>query len=136
FRSNTDADQPGWDAAQNRENAEELKDQRRFRPSLACQNSADDPLLDRELQPLRKAHRHHAPLLDCLEVFVRYLAAEERTGEPVSGCNGVLYSDIDSDTAYWRHRVGRITNADQPRPPPCLQSIDGDAEELDVLPKS
>ena len=55
------------------------------------QNAADDPFLDGELQPLRKAHRQGAALLDGLKIVVRYCAAAKRAGEPVGGGNRILH---------------------------------------------
>jgi hypothetical protein len=47
--TNTDPDQPGRNAAQNRKDTKKLEEQWRLRPSLAFQNAADDPPLDGEL---------------------------------------------------------------------------------------
>jgi hypothetical protein len=47
--SNTDPDQPGRNAAQNRKDTKKLEEQRRLRPSLTFQNAADDPPLGGEL---------------------------------------------------------------------------------------
>ena len=59
---NAEPEQAGRDAPQDRKEIEKPEDERRLRPPLACQNAADDPLLDGELEPLREAHGQGAPL--------------------------------------------------------------------------
>ena len=51
-------------------NPEELEKQRWFRPPLAFENAANDPPLDGELQPLCKADREGAAVLDRPQIVV------------------------------------------------------------------
>ena len=101
---------------------------------MACQDAADDPPLDGELQSLREPHRQRAPLFDGLEIGVRHFARAQRAGEPIGGGDRILHRHVDANAADRRHRVRRVADADQSGPPPFLQPIDGDAEQLDVVP--
>ena len=111
-----------------------LKTERRLRPLAGLEDAADDPLLDRELQPLRELHRRGAPGLDRLKILVRRLARAERAGEPVGRGDRVLHRDIDPHAADRRHRMRGIADADEPGPRPFSQPIHRDAEQLDVVP--
>jgi hypothetical protein len=82
----------------------------------------------------REAHRQAAPLLDGLKIFVPQRAFAQWAREPIGGGDRVLHREIDSHAADRRHRMCRIADADQSRPPPASQSIDRDAEEADVVP--
>ena len=68
--TNADPNQPGRNATQSRKNPEELEKQRWFRPPLAFENAANDPPLDGELQPLCKADREGAAVLDSPQIIV------------------------------------------------------------------
>ena len=101
---------------------------------MASQNAADDPPLDGKLQPLGKAHRQGASLLDRLKILVRHPAGAKRARKPVRGGDRVLHRHVDAHPADRRHRVRRIADAQEPRAPPFSQPIDGDAEQADVVP--
>jgi hypothetical protein len=75
FGPKPNPNQPSWHAAQNRKNGKELEKHRRRRRPVAFQHAADDPFLDRELQPLREAHRQRAPVLYGLKILVAYLSS-------------------------------------------------------------
>ena len=61
-----------------------------------------------------------------------YLA---KAGSPTfAGRRRTRSAPAQINAADRRHRVRRIANADQSRSPPFPQSIDRDAEELDVIP--
>ncbi len=111
-----------------------FKNERRLRPLMGLQNGADDSPLDGELQPLREPHGQSAALLDGLKILVRHLARAERFGEPVGRGDCVLHRHVDAHAADRRHRMRRIADAEEPRPPPFLQPIDRDAEQFDVVP--
>src|ERR1700730_9287870 len=68
--TNADPNQPGRNATQSGQNPEELEKQRWFRPPLAFENAANDPPLDGELQPLCKADREGAAVLDSPQIIV------------------------------------------------------------------
>src|SRR5205823_13933731 len=46
----------------------------------------------------------------------------------------VLNSEIDADAADRRHCMSGIADHQQTRPPPLLQPIDGNRQELDIVP--
>jgi hypothetical protein len=81
--------QPGRNTAEGWKNSKELEEQRRLWPLPTCENAADNPFLDGERKPLRKAHRQDTPLLDGLKIVVGHLAIAQRAGELVGGGNRV-----------------------------------------------
>src|SRR6185437_9636121 len=49
------------------------------------------------------------------------------------GCHRILDGDIDPDSSYRRHGVGRIADEEQPGPPPLPQEIDHHGQKLHVI---
>src|SRR3954467_15315132 len=65
---------------------------------------------------------------------MRFPWAPERVGETVRGRDRILDREVDPDAADRRHRVRGVADAQQAGPPPALQAVDRDRQELDVLP--
>ena len=98
------------------------------------ENRVDDPLLDRDLHRLRQARRQGAAALHGGEMRIGQRAVAQRHGEDVGGGDGVLDREVDADPADRRHRVRAVADAQQARPPPALQPIDRDGQQLDIVP--
>jgi len=86
------------------------------------------------LESLGHAGRKFAPFLDCLECALRDPGFEQRLRKNVRGCNRVLNGQIDADTADRRHGMGGITDAQKTGPRPVPEPVDGDRQQLDIVP--
>jgi hypothetical protein len=64
----------------------------------------------------------------------RHRSKPQRREEYFGGGDGVLHRQIDADRAHGRQRMGGIADAQQAGPIPARQSVDGHAEQLDVVP--
>jgi len=113
---------------------EEPQQQRRRRFSGALKNAPNHPVLDEQLEALRRASRELPTALDRLQSVLTRGSLQQARGQDVGGGNGVLDSQIYPDTADWRHRVSRISNTQQAWPVPNPKAIDSDSQQLDVGP--
>ena len=75
-----------------------------------------------------------AATLDGVEVLAGHVPPPERVGETVRGRNRILDGEVDPHTPDRRHGVRGVADAQHAGPPPALQAVDRDGQELDVLP--
>ena len=131
---------PGRNALKPGEAGEEAEGQRWSCPRLrgqrwaALKQPADDPRLDRALDPLDHPRRQHAPRLDPGKQPVDRLTPGERRGEDIGRRHRILDGEVDPHPADRRHGVGGIADRQQPRPMPAGQPVEGDGQQLDVVP--
>ena len=64
------------------------------------------------------------------------IPARSFDSEQVGRSDRVLDRQVDADAADRRHRVRRVADAEQARLRPLRQAIDGDGEQLDVVPRA
>ena len=114
--------------------AQQAEQQRRPDRLAGAQDAADDPVLDKYLQRLRRFGRKLPPALDRTQIVGADHAPQQRLGENVRRRHRVLDRQVDADPADRRHRVGRVADAQQPRPMPYPQAVDRHAQQLDVVP--
>jgi len=69
LRSESEADHPGWNPAEEWDERQQPDCERRRKPVRAAEGAPDNAILNRELHPLRHAGRPLTPLLDQLEVL-------------------------------------------------------------------
>src|SRR5205085_940834 len=65
---------------------------------------------------------------------VDWLPSRHRSGKNVRRRDRVLDREIDADAAYGRHRMRRIADREQSRPPPALQPVERDGEQIHLIP--
>ncbi len=106
-----EADQAGRYAAQQRPLSEEPKSQRRRELPGALEYAADHPVLDKELELLRRAGRELPSALDRLQVVLPGGSLPETGGQDVGSGNRVLNRQIDAHPADRRHGVGGVPDA-------------------------
>src|SRR6516164_2481223 len=94
----------------------------------------DHPILDEQLEPLRRASREFPTALDRLQVVLVGGSLQEARGQDIGSGNGVLNCQIYADAADRRHGVCRIADTQQAGPVPNPQAIDSDSQQLDVGP--
>ena len=75
-----------------------------------------------------------ATALNLGEVVLTHGTARELRRQNIGRRHRILHRDVDADAADRRHRVRGISDAEQSRPRPALQPVDGDGEQLDVVP--
>lgn len=121
-------------AAQQRPSAHQPQKQWQRGLLPSAQHAADHAILQEDLQALRKTGRQLPPPLHCAKVIGDDSPSPERGGQDVGRGDSILDGEIDPDTAYRRHRVGGITDAQQPGPIPPPQAIDANGQKLDLAP--
>ena len=84
--------------------------------SVMAQHVADDALLHEELHRLHHLGRPFAPRLHLGKQLAGHAPLAQRLPENIGGGDRVLNGEIDADAADRRHGVGRIADAEQPRP--------------------
>src|ERR1700738_2555258 len=99
-----EAEQAGWNAAQQRPLPEEPKSQRRRELPGTLEYAADHPVLDEELELLRRAGRELPSALDRLQVVLPGGALPETGGQDVGSGNRVLNCEIYAHPADPTHR--------------------------------
>jgi hypothetical protein len=99
-----------------------------------AQRTRDDAVLNKYLDRLSHACRPLAPLLHGREVMRGDGPSAKRLREDVGGCDRVLDSKINADTADGGHGVRGVAEAQQTGAVPAGQSVDRDREQLDVVP--
>jgi len=87
-----------------------------------------------DLNRLSHARGKFAACLNFLEVGIGGGSGGQNGNENVRGGDGVLNSEIDANAADGRHGVRGIADAEKAAAGPVAQAIDGDGEELDVVP--
>jgi hypothetical protein len=90
--------------------------------------------LQEYLQALRKTGWQFPPPLHGAKMIAADGPLPERGGENVGSRDGILHGKVDADAADRRHRVGGVTDAQQPGPIPLAQAIDANGQEFDIVP--
>src|SRR5262249_59606886 len=91
-------------------------------------------VVNEDSYPLGGARWEHAPALHIRQIALADRTVAQRVNEPIGRRHGVLDGEINPDATYRRHRVRRVTDAQEPRPVPSPQPVDFDGQELDVIP--
>ena len=94
FGAKPDADQAGWNAAQQRPSPDELHGQGRRQFAGALEDMPDHPVLDEQLEPLGRASREFPTVLDRLQVVVAGSSLQKARDQDIRRRNGVLNSQI------------------------------------------
>src|SRR4051794_8081199 len=108
FRADADADEARRNAAQHREMFQQLQRPGWRDPFIRSENSANQSILNEYLYGLCEPSRQFAAALNPFQVGSGYVIPSKRRCEKIGGGNGVLNSQIDSDTPDGRHRMRRI----------------------------
>jgi len=103
---------------------QELHEKRGLWP-LALERRADDVVLHQDLYALGDARGKFTALLHSLKCSKRYSPAEQGLNEDIGGGDRILYRQINADAADGRHGVGGVSYAEQPRPVPATQPVNG-----------
>src|SRR5436309_14302973 len=90
--------------------------------------------MHRLLRRLNHSRREETAILHTCEQRIEILAVRQWPGEDVGRGNGVLHREIDAYAANRRHGVSRVTDRQQTEPPPGFEAVEGDCQQLDLLP--
>jgi hypothetical protein len=102
--------------------------------SGASQNSFDDVVLDGDLDGLCGARWELPTSLNRLEFAQGRCPAQERCSQEVGRSDRVLNGQVDSNAAYWGHRVSGVANAQKTRPRPLREPVNLHSQQADVFP--
>jgi hypothetical protein len=86
------------------------------------------------LYPLRHASRKLAAALYLCEISSADRTVAKGSCQQISRCHGILNCEIDSYAAHRRHRVSRVSDAEQAGAIPLPQAVDSDSQQLQVAP--
>src|SRR5262245_19390559 len=87
-----------------------------------------------DLNGLRNARRKLASSLYRGECCFGRLSTLQIFRKHVCRGHSILDRQIDADSSSWRHRVGRIPDAQETRPIPTPEPVYFDGEDLDLFP--
>ena len=130
------ADQPRRKPPQKREPVEQREHEGRARLRGHAEHIADDALLHEELHRLSHLGRPLAALLHLGQQLLSHESRAQRLGKNIGSGDGILNGEVDADAADRGHGVGRIADAEQPRPAPALETVDAHREQLHVVPRA
>ncbi len=105
LRPHADPDESGRNAPENWKLRQHSQRERKREPIRAAQHSADDPILNDELQSLCDPGRPLAPALDAAQRFSRQPTLTKRCAQEIRRGDRVLNCKIDPDSTNRRHSV-------------------------------
>ena len=101
---------------------------------LVVQGWFDETFMSEDLRGLGHFGWKFAAILDFVQVGIDGGVIAQRLPENVGGGDGVLNGEIYADSADGRHGVRGIADTEQAGARPLAQAIDGDGQELYVVP--
>jgi hypothetical protein len=134
LRPNSQTDKPSGNPTQDWKSPEEFERPGERKLRAAGEDTADDSILNENLQSLGRFGGKVSSLLNSTKIFLVDCIGVEGLGQNVRGSDGILNGKVDSNSTDRGHGVRRIADAEQAGTIPPTQSIDGDGEELDIVP--
>ena len=105
----------------------------RFRRTRITEQSIEC-LMRTCLHPLSHARRELAPALHSCKKIFRHSPLAQGVGQQVRGRDCVLDRQIDSHPSHRRHRMGSVSDTQQPWQMPFPQTVQLHREQFDLIP--
>src|SRR5215471_17834945 len=118
LRADTDADEARRPAPEPGPFVHQVEERRRSRRLTRTQIGCENVVLDAHLEPLHRPGRPRSAALDLAEIAQPWLSFPQHRRENVRRRDRILDGEVDSDTAYRRHRMRRVADAEKSAPRP------------------